>query len=257
VLVLAAGATAQIAAQSNISLDLIVASTDETLWFDALMNGVEYCIQANAPSALPSAAQLQGTLTAQLSVVVELTLSGDVYEGPCVFLLQDHHGAGSGGFAVSDYRGTTSGNIGTFTGTITLTLQGMPPAFSFTLVVDFTVGGIVNFQSKSTGTLNFQPGDDGGACTLSDLVSQYAFVRGAGFDLNLQLLTQGGTCSIGSIDEFGLGLQLPTLTFSNVAPVGGVVTPANTLAVLAPWLVVIGLVGCIGTIVVVAEKRRP
>jgi len=39
-------------------------------------------------------------------------------------------------------------------------------------------------------------------------------------------------------------------------PVGGVVTPANTLAVLAPWLAVIGLVGCIGTAVAVARKRR-
>jgi hypothetical protein len=40
------------------------------------------------------------------------------------------------------------------------------------------------------------------------------------------------------------------------APVGGVVMPANTLAIVAPWLAVIGLVGCIGTAVVVARKRR-
>jgi hypothetical protein len=39
-------------------------------------------------------------------------------------------------------------------------------------------------------------------------------------------------------------------------PVGGVVIPANTLALVAPWLAVIGLVGCIGTVVVVAKKRR-
>ena len=38
--------------------------------------------------------------------------------------------------------------------------------------------------------------------------------------------------------------------------VGGVVIPANTLALLSPWLVVIGLAGCIGTVVVVAKKRR-
>jgi hypothetical protein len=42
-----------------------------------------------------------------------------------------------------------------------------------------------------------------------------------------------------------------------VAPVGGVVVmPVNAFAVLAPWLVVIGLVGCIGTAVVIAKKRR-
>jgi len=39
------------------------------------------------------------------------------------------------------------------------------------------------------------------------------------------------------------------------APVGGLVIPANTLAIVAPWLAVIGLVG-ISTIVVVAKKRR-
>lgn len=45
-------------------------------------------------------------------------------------------------------------------------------------------------------------------------------------------------------------------TNSPAAPVGGLVMPANTFAILAPWLAVIGLVGCIGT-VVVAKKRRP
>jgi len=39
--------------------------------------------------------------------------------------------------------------------------------------------------------------------------------------------------------------------------VGGVVMPANTLAILMPWLAVIGVVGCIGTAVVVAKKRSP
>jgi hypothetical protein len=38
--------------------------------------------------------------------------------------------------------------------------------------------------------------------------------------------------------------------------VGGLVMPANTLALVAPWLAIIGLVGCIGTVVVVAKKRR-
>jgi hypothetical protein len=39
-------------------------------------------------------------------------------------------------------------------------------------------------------------------------------------------------------------------------PVGGIVTPTNTLAVLGPWLAVIGLVGCVGTIVVVAKSWK-
>lgn len=32
--------------------------------------------------------------------------------------------------------------------------------------------------------------------------------------------------------------------------------PANIFAVLVPWLAVIGLVGCIGTLVVIAKKGR-
>jgi hypothetical protein len=39
--------------------------------------------------------------------------------------------------------------------------------------------------------------------------------------------------------------------------VGGCVQPVNTFELLSPWLAVIGLVGCIGTVVVVAKKREP
>jgi hypothetical protein len=31
--------------------------------------------------------------------------------------------------------------------------------------------------------------------------------------------------------------------------------PANTLAILAPWLAVIGVVGCLGTVAAVVKKR--
>jgi len=52
----------------------------------------------------------------------------------------------------------------------------------------------------------------------------------------------------------------PILTVDYTAPiaaVGGVVIPVDTLAIVAPWLAVIGLVGCIGTIVAVRRKRHP
>ena len=38
--------------------------------------------------------------------------------------------------------------------------------------------------------------------------------------------------------------------------VGGVVMPANAFPIVTPWLAVIGLVGCIGTVVVVVAKKR-
>jgi hypothetical protein len=41
------------------------------------------------------------------------------------------------------------------------------------------------------------------------------------------------------------------------AVVGGCVQPVNTFALLSPWLVAIGLIGCVGTVVVVAKKRHP
>jgi hypothetical protein len=47
-----------------------------------------------------------------------------------------------------------------------------------------------------------------------------------------------------------------TFTNSPISPaVGGVVMPANTLAILAPWLAVIGVVGCLGTVAAVVKKR--
>jgi hypothetical protein len=51
-------------------------------------------------------------------------------------------------------------------------------------------------------------------------------------------------------------LVVCTFTNSPEQAVGGAVLPANTLAILGPWLAVIGVVGCIGTIVVIAKKRR-
>jgi LPXTG-motif cell wall-anchored protein len=38
--------------------------------------------------------------------------------------------------------------------------------------------------------------------------------------------------------------------------VGGYVRPVNTFGLIAPWLAVIGLVGCIGTGAVLAKKRK-
>jgi hypothetical protein len=59
--------------------------------------------------------------------------------------------------------------------------------------------------------------------------------------------------------------DLVTCTFTNCPlgscpspeAVGGVVTPANTLALVAPWLAIVGLVGCIGAVFVIRKKRHP
>ena len=52
--------------------------------------------------------------------------------------------------------------------------------------------------------------------------------------------------------------DLVTCGFTNspAAPVGGLVMPANNLAIATPWLAIIGLIGCIGTVALVTKKRR-
>jgi hypothetical protein len=42
----------------------------------------------------------------------------------------------------------------------------------------------------------------------------------------------------------------------DVGPVGGYVASVDKQSVLMPWLAVIGLVGCIGTLDMVARKRH-
>jgi hypothetical protein len=241
-LVLVAGVTAQIAAQSTISLVLtMIILPPDYLLFDVSVNGVEYCIVTplSTGSSLPSASQLKEATTP------EITLNGEVYVGPCPLTL----GAGGGGFGVSDYRSTNGGSVGPFTATITF--DGSLPG-DFTIVLVFTVGdGGLHSESKITGTLS-ELGETG--CMFENLASQYAFVTGAGFTLSLRLLTHNGACSIQDNGEFAF--QLPTLTFGNVAPVGGFVMPTNTFALVSPWLMVIAVVGCMCTVAVVAKKRR-
>jgi hypothetical protein len=50
-----------------------------------------------------------------------------------------------------------------------------------------------------------------------------------------------------------VGLEI---TGSPAAPVGGVVLPMNKVIVFAPWLAVIGLVGCVIVVGVVVKRRR-
>jgi hypothetical protein len=61
-----------------------------------------------------------------------------------------------------------------------------------------------------------------------------------------------------TVDPFEIGdLMIRALVDPvPVGPVGGFMEPVNKLVILAPWLAVIGLVGCIGTVAVVAKKRE-
>jgi hypothetical protein len=60
----------------------------------------------------------------------------------------------------------------------------------------------------------------------------------------------------GTISSSDYWVEVGAAFFSAPAAVGGVVMPANSFAIVAPWLAVIGVVGCIGVVVVVVKRRR-
>jgi hypothetical protein len=74
----------------------------------------------------------------------------------------------------------------------------------------------------------------------------------------LSISCDGRTLAVGTPSPltaylFDTGFSTPCC---GVEAVGGAVMPVNTLATLGPWLVVVGLVGCIGTDAVIVRKRR-
>ena len=91
-----------------------------------------------------------------------------------------------------------------------------------------------------------------GQCTF--LVSESASCGRYTVTVALTLTSQG----TGTILEVGSGsavFEVPS-TCPSCASVGGCVQPVNTFALVSPWLAVIGLVGCIGTVAVVVKKRH-
>ena len=246
--VLASGTAVHIAAQQTtwaITLGLILTFEPGSISIsalDLLVNGMPYCISLDPSSSLASSIQSKETVTLQqLSEVIPLD-GLYVYEGTC------------------DAPGPLVGPI-----TGTLTFDGQIPG-PFSVVLVYTVGfpGLMSYHSewKFTGTLqaDYPPP----SCVFENVVSDAsvsgAGLGGIGLNVGLQLVRlepESGACSFDDDNEI---LWFPTFVYSvsNVSPVvGGVVIPANNFALVSPWLAVIGLVGCIGTVVVVAKKRQP
>jgi hypothetical protein len=119
----------------------------------------------------------------------------------------------------------------------------------------------MNYHSEVNLTGDILVDTSGGVCALENVVSDGSVrgtgLGGIGLNFDLQLLRLEPESGEFQCSPVGVG-SLPTLVFSvsNVAvAVGGIVVPANTLALVAPWLAVISLVGCVGTIAVLAKKR--
>lgn len=229
-LVLAGEGAAQIVAEPTISVQVnVTLNLPSNVLFDVLVNGIPFCIIADPAIGHAFPKTLPKTTPQQISI----PLVGTEYFGTC---------------------GALGSPVGPFTGTITLDSPG--PNLQFTVVLDFTVGpgGVMNFHSESEFTGDVLLSQN--TCNLENVASPFAFVTGTSFNFNLQLLEvlQGGACSFGTPDGTAF-IDLPTFVFTTSSlAVGGMVMPVSTIALLAPWMVVIGLVGCIA--VAVAMKRR-
>ena len=91
------------------------------------------------------------------------------------------------------------------------------------------------------------------AYPLDNLVSSISISCDGG---TLAVGTEGGGGGTAYLFDTGFSTPCCGREVSGREPVGGILMPANTFTVFAPWLAVIGAVGCIGTVVVVAKRCR-
>lgn len=147
------------------------------------------------------------------------------------------------------------GDTVTCESTCTLALSNVGPGLN-------NVGTFTNFGTVTSGVLandgTFT--NSGTVKTLTDLVNVGTFTNfgtvtiGVAFD-NDGTFTNRCHGTVNMTPTSGTG----TFTTDPTCPaVGGVVTTVNAFSILAPWIAVLGLVGCIGPAVVVAKpwKKR-
>jgi len=120
-----------------------------------------------------------------------------------------------------------------------ISVAAVSPLVTIQFVLSSTPGGLIATQSGQSAECQL----DKGICTF--VVSQSASC---------------GRYTVTYTEESNFGLSVSGIfdVPSTCCPaVGGCVQPVNTFALVSPWLLAIGLIGCIGTVVVVAKKRRP
>jgi hypothetical protein len=143
---------------------------------------------------------------------------------------------------------------------LTVMVTSQPVSASSTLIVtpstplpnqDFTISG--QFTGIGSGVTLWVYIYVGSGCQGSYSTIQFAKTSGSppgSWSMTFSL--NAGSWSAQASDFNDASACVP---FTVTTPVGGVVTIANTFALVSPWLALVGLVGCIGTVVVVAKKR--
>jgi hypothetical protein len=86
--------------------------------------------------------------------------------------------------------------------------------------------------------------------------SEYAYFESNGVRVNLRLIGLEPESGAITIETNGITrICLPTVIFAIVSPVGGIVMPMNKLVVIAPYLMLAGLMAVV-SIVYVMNRRR-
>jgi hypothetical protein len=218
-LVLASGIMVQIAGQSTISVTVCLDVGNQRL--EVLINNEPFCIIL---TELPNGVDGDNSLL----------LTGDVYEGKC------------------DDPGNL---IGTFTGTLTGEGGGLDDEFIF--IIDFTLtrtDGILHSKSKLTGAIVSEGSSD---IRFENVEFEYAYFESNGIRVNLRFIGLEPESGAITIEENDVTLFcLPTFIFAIDAPVGGIVMPMNKLAVLIPYLIIVGLVATVSTIYLFKKHKK-
>jgi hypothetical protein len=131
-----------------------------------------------------------------------------------------------------------------------------------TIALSGIVGGGISVAAVS-------PLSDGTTIVLSSdpvgLIANQACFAGVSSPFCTFVVSEAATCgghytvtvTLSFDSAFRVAISDPFDVPNTCCPVGGCVQPVNTFALLSPWLLAIVLVGCIGTVAVVAKKRHP
>ena len=164
------------------------------------------------------------------------------------------------GPAIDIAKVTSNGDV-----TTQFTFDVSGPA-SFSSVVMLTGGAFSQLLSPDEGTWTIAEVTPSGwvlvdiSCSIT--VVTEAVVVGSFGVLSYAPQTDGSSFTVDLAGrsvtiQYGLpDIVECTFTNSPAGPVGGVVMPTNNFAIAAPWLAFIGLVGCVGTVVVVSNRCK-